>query len=89
MAKCEHCGNDYDKTSKLNATAKCTSSTASSAPFTLWRLNAITAVVESLATASKAVRECFAAPIALAKAVKTGYAIAVERCWHRSFDCCF
>jgi hypothetical protein len=31
-----------------------------------------------LATASKAVRECFAAPIALAKAVKTGYAIAVD-----------
>jgi hypothetical protein len=28
--------------------------------------------------ASKAVRECFAAPIALAKAVKTGYAIAVD-----------
>jgi len=68
--------------SKLNATAKCTSSTASSAPFTLWRLNAITAVAELLATASKAARECFAAPIALAKAVKTGYAIAVEQRWH-------
>jgi hypothetical protein len=82
MAKCEHCGNEYDKTFEVTFKEKSTSSTASSARSTLLRPNVITAGAKSSATVWKTAAKFFAAPTARGKVAKTGCGIASKPCWN-------
>ena len=83
MAKCDMCGNDYDKTFTIRRDGRNTPSTASNAPFTCSRRNARIASAASSGTGSKRAALCIAAPIAQRKAGRASSEIASEPCQRR------
>jgi hypothetical protein len=65
MARCEVCGNEYDKSFEFESAAACMCSTASNARFTPLHRLARIAIARSSATEPRRTAECTAVRIAL------------------------
>jgi hypothetical protein len=78
VAKCEHWGNEYDKTFEVTFQGKMQIFDSFECAIEKMARNAIIAVAKLLATAWKTATKYSAAPIARAKAAKAGCVIGSE-----------